>query len=147
MLEYDSIKSRATLLYKKGMLLVELFGLICGVSIAVFIGFHLGDYMLYSWIGLPVFTFMLITLSEYNISIKIKPIIIYLSSISYSFFVAQFFVWDIVKLIMGQCENNILKIGVCTVVCVLLATIMHEIIEKPTKNILSKIIFDKAISL
>lgn len=54
--------------------------------------------------------------------------------------VAQFYTWKIVLYIIYiiGVDTNIIRILISFVVCTLIAIIMHEVIEKPLKKIISK---------
>ena len=119
-------------------IIIELVILIFGVTLAVKLHISVGNYMLYLWIYLPMFLFMFPALA--TIEIPETKIILYMSSISYGFFLAQLFIWPIMRWIVRitGIENNIFKIVVTFVVCAALATMIHELIEKPSKKIFLK---------
>ena len=110
--------------------------LVVGVTVASFLGIK-KDYMLYSWIGLPMFCLIIlgVVISDWKYLIKSK-ILNYLSKISYAFFLAQFFVWPIMRIL--DIPENILRIMVALLLCVLIAVIFHELIEKPSKKMILK---------
>ena len=125
------------------IVLVEFLILVLGVSMAVRLGIAPGNYMLYSWIGIPVFACMLISLSKSSIVWKLNPItqlirgILFMSDISYAVFLAQFFVWPLERYILkltGICSNGV-KICLAVILCMLLAISMYFLVEKPVKAI------------
>ncbi len=132
------------LLSKWYILLVELLFLILGISFAVKLNIAMHDYMLYSWIALPIFIIMIpgLAISKFNWiknSVWMSKVLNYMSAISYAFFLAQFFIWSIVKVLMSVFPyGNIFKIVISIIVCTIISIIMHELIEKPSKKILSR---------
>ena len=113
--------------------------LIGGVSIA----HHLGiphDYMLYSWVALPCFISLLISLGYIRFErLKKTKIIHYLSALSFSIFLSQIIiVWHIVKKTMDyvNCDINIIKILMSAAVCFIIANVFHYCIEKPSSKYL-----------
>lgn len=107
-------------------------------------GLSVGNYMLYSWVALPVFVLMILGLAEnpFN-AVKKNRLILggvkYFSSISYAFFLAQFFTWPICReifkrILCGNFMHIIISIAVCTGFSILL----HEIVEKPIKRLFSQ---------
>ncbi len=71
---------------------------------------------------------------------KANRVISYLSEISYSFFIAQLFNWPIMKKMVELfgIDDNLFKIVSSFAVCLLLAVIIHEMIEKPSKRLLGR---------
>lgn len=119
----------------KSLLLIEGLILVICVSIAYELGIGQGNYMLYSWICLPIFSLMILGLA--NLEYK-RPnssrLVLYLSTISYAFFLAQFFVWPIIKKM--NIYSNWLKVFVSLALCIVIAIVMHEMIDKPCKSVL-----------
>ncbi len=116
--------------------ILETVILIAGVQVIWSLGIGRGNYMLYSWIGLPLFSLLLITFS--SIKIKDNFIIQYLSTVSYSFFLVQLFIWVIMQKIvnMVRIDNNIFRIISSFIVCFIIASLMYELVEKPSKKFL-----------
>jgi peptidoglycan/LPS O-acetylase OafA/YrhL len=130
-------------LFRKITIIVEMVVMIVGVTLGVKLNVSLGNYMLYSWICLPIFILMLPSLAGVDFKrIQNSKLVSYLSAISYDFFLAQFFVWSIMKKIVAitGINNNVFNILVSLLVCVLIAMVIHEIIEKPSKKVLMKMI-------
>lgn len=96
--------------------------------------------MLYSWIGLPIFILMILTLSKIE-KVKINDRIIrYLSSISYCYFLAQYFTWetlDVVLIIIGK-DNNVIRIIASFFIVLIYAILLHELVEKPITKFLKR---------
>lgn len=134
----DEVKE-SKILYTWGGFL-ELGILILGVTIAAKLNIKIGDYMLYSWIGLPIFILMILTLSKIE-KVKINDRIIrYLSSISYCYFLAQYFTWetlDVVLIIIGK-DNNVIRIIASFFIVLIYAILLHEFIEKPVTKFLKR---------
>lgn len=104
-----------------------------------------GNYMLYSWIVLPLFVLMLPALAtvEFRIIKKsevFSKLISYLSEISYAFFLAQLFIWPIMRRLCSLLNigNNIAKILLSFIVTTMISIVIHELVEKSSKKILSK---------
>lgn len=127
-------KRKISLFYTWKCFFVELCLLIVGVSICVNRSFFVNDYMLYNWIALPIFILMIMTLGGISYGrMKEFRIISYLSRISYCFWLAQFEVWKITRSILDymDTDNNVVKICLSLMICLLLAVIAHEFFEKP----------------
>lgn len=134
----------------KWMIVPEVILLIGGVSAVVQRNFAVGDYMLYSWIALPLFTVMIITLSEsWNMSgdaFVIKKVLPYLSKISYAFFLAQFFTWPLMhKIIDLVSDDNLFKILVSFVITLIFSILLHEAVEVYGKRFVLKMISRRKI--
>lgn len=119
--------------------LVACLVLVVGVTQAVVANFYPGNYMIYSWITLPLFSFLLVSLALGDFALlERSKTIQYLSGISYSFFLVQFFAWPIVKAIesnFGVITNSnkiIFSLGLCLV----MATALYHGVEKPSKSLL-----------
>lgn len=118
-LRYEPMRNRLLKkhLYTWYMFLVEFIFYIIGVSIGRYYGIGSTDnYMLYSWVGLPLFSLMLISLSGVDSNILQKSKLFkYSVDLSYCFFLAQIFSNRICRVIILQynISNNVKKtIGV-----------------------------------
>ena len=131
---------RFGMLAKPIALALELLILIAGVEVAWRLGIARGNYMLYSWIGLPVF--MCMTITAAGMEMKANKAISYLSAISYSFFIVQLFNWPIMRKIVGWIgiDGNMFRIASSFTVSLLLAVGIHELIEKPSKKLFGRLI-------
>ncbi len=106
---------------------------------------HMGlqeDFMLYNWIALPCFAFIMIALGFIPItSLSNNKQIIYLSNISFAFFLIQVLpLWLVsgkICSIIGS-DANLVKIVVSFSVCFLGAILIHECVEKPASSKLRK---------
>lgn len=125
-------------------LTLGVLGLFIFTNLALFLHIGNGDYMLYDWIALPAFIMIIMPLGKMSFpKIQHSRFILYLSAISYEFFLAQFFLWPICRkifLITGI-DGNLSKIAVSLALCFAIAIFMHEIIVKPV----SKYLRNKAV--
>lgn len=107
--------------------------LIMGISTAVKMNIGINNYMLYSWIALPIFILMMITLGGIE-SKKLanSKVLRYLSTISYAFFLAQFFTWRTANWIIEHIgtKGNVERIVITFSTCLVFAILLHELIEK-----------------
>jgi len=130
-------ENKLILLLRKPLVCVLSFiCLVAGVSIGYYIGIA-HDYMLYSWVALPCFISLLVSLGYLNF--KSSRVLQYLSNISFSIFLSQLIVvWYGVKFILGTigCESNMAKIILSAVVCLGIANFFHYCIEKPSTKYL-----------
>ena len=126
-------------------LMVELLILIVGISIAYYLGISRYNYMLYSWVALPMFSLLIITLSmmefkQIKYNERLSGVINYMSKCSYAFFLAQFFTWPMVRKCTAVSDRNIFKIILSFTICMGITILIYEIIEKPSKKILKRIL-------
>lgn len=97
------------------------------------------DHMMYNLVALPIFAFTIICHAQSDI--KNNGVICYLSAISYAFYLTQFFAFSIISFIVYvvlKTNNNIVKIIVSFATCLVLAIILHELVEKPCKKLMNK---------
>ena len=118
--------------------------LVAGVSIAYRLGIP-GDYMLYSWIALPCFMSLLVSLGYLRFErLQGSKSIQYLSALSFSIFLSQLVaVWHSVRIAMEYigCSSNIANIILSAFICFCLANCFHYFIEKPsTKYLKAKLL-------
>lgn len=115
----------------------EAAAMIAVIMIAKKAGIDSRNYMLYSAMVLPMFMVMIAgaACGSWK-SLKRSKTIAYLSDISYAFFLTQLFIWIIMEKIVRifAIDSNILKILLSFAVCTGIAAVLHEGIEKPTKN-------------
>lgn len=97
------------------------------------------SYLSYTKVSLLLFCLMIFGLgiSEFKYLNKIK-IIQYLSQLCYAAFLSQFFIFEIIKLF--NITDNGTKIVLTFSLCLLVSIVFHELIEKPSKKILSKLL-------
>ncbi|MBR3043370.1 MAG: acyltransferase [Oscillospiraceae bacterium] len=101
------------------------------------------NYMLYSWIGLPLFCVILYGLSGVSFpKLQNSKIISYLSALSYCFFLAQLFSnrFSLKVIEKSGLESNLFKLLWGWGFCIVISLILHEGIEKPLKRFLTPII-------
>lgn len=125
------------ILNKRVALVVSVL-MIIGVSLVYRLNFSRGNYMLYSWICLPCFCLIIPSISALQVKVQgIKyKLLLYGSSISYCVFLAQYFVWPIIRKL--KLENNVIKIFVVYLLCLAIAIFLYEIVEKPSKKMLTR---------
>lgn len=137
---YTELKGRVNyIIFSNLLLTIEICLLVVGVTVAVKIGIP-QDYMLYSYLALPLFSLMIVTLAGSNTLIFAKSNIIqYMSEISFEFFLAQMFLWSISREIIALLgfDGNLHKIIVSLTVCSLIAVSLHELVQKRLKKILN----------
>lgn len=97
------------------------------------------------WIGLPMSILMVISLSGVKLKRNfVTKVLVYLSSISYAFYLAQFFTWEITNIILkffrirGTIALTTISLGISLTLCVLISITFHEIIERPISKYLKK---------
>ncbi len=118
--------------------------LVGGVTFAWTLKISRGDYMLYSWIGIPTFTVMMLGLCGIRFDkLGRSKLFQYCIDVSYVFFLAQFFTWTITKVILnpfGGYENaaSPIKTIISFTVCCVLTVLIHEMIELPMTRGLKK---------
>lgn len=124
-------------MFKKTAVVIEFLVMMIGISALYINRIQCDNYMLYSWICLPIFCLMLpaLAISDWR-SVCIKNIIIYLSELSYAYFLAQFFVWPLILKVSP--ENNLSKISYAILLCLIFSILLYEIIQKPLKKYLTK---------
>ena len=130
--------------------IIEFVTLVIGVMIAQGMGIPKNIYMQFNFVALPLFILQLISMSNLTIRLLksngiIEKTILFFSSISYAFFLAQFFTWDLSFIIIDfiGMDSNLLRIFVSFSVCLLISTVLHKLIEKPVKQFVIKHLQEK----
>lgn len=122
-------------------LFVEIAALVLLVSIVYSIS-GIRNYMLYSWISLPIFMLLTVYCLHSKLSFKgfSSKVINYLCEISYVFFLVQYSAWIITRFIAKNLSisSNIALIATSTIVCLAVSAAVHEMLEKPAVNFLKK---------
>lgn len=124
--------------YSKTAIMIEIFVIVMATSAVSKAGIGNGNYMLYSWIVLPMFSLMLPALAmvqwERVCHLQVIP---YLSEISYAFFLTQLFLWPVMKFLIEilNINSNLVKILFSFAICSIFAIMIHEIIERPIKKL------------
>ena len=118
--------------------IIESVILFAGVTLAVMLNIAVGDYMLYSWVALPMFMLQLISMAGLTFPERLNgsKVLSYFSEISYAFFFAQLFCWGAAGKIIEMIgyDNNTIRITVSLFICFAYAIVLHEVIEKPIKS-------------
>ncbi|SOD16717.1 Peptidoglycan/LPS O-acetylase OafA/YrhL, contains acyltransferase and SGNH-hydrolase domains [Fibrobacter sp. UWB16] len=115
--------------------------LVAGISVAVRLNVFVGNYMLYDWIVIPLFAFMIITLTGLKSPRLLGSAVLrYASAASYAFFLAQTFNTEIENWLFAVCgiQNNVLQITLSVSLCTVIAVALHELVEKPCAEMLKK---------
>ncbi len=116
-------------------IIILIFLVTCGVNHSI----EVSNYMYYDCLIVPMSIIMILTVSNVRVKneVLIKSIN-YFSSLSYSFFLAQFFTWDVTEILIDklQMHNNISHIIISFSVCIIFAIVLHELIERPIKKYL-----------
>ena len=136
--------ARAHFLFSPWTFFVEYLLLIAGIKLILYRDITIGNIT--CWVALPMFMLQLVTLSGMELSAgtrlsRIGKALAYGSELGLAFFLAQFFVWKLtlrVLLYLGA-DSNLLRICVSFLLCLVIAVLLHELIEKPAKKALSKL--------
>ena len=129
------------ILRKPYMCVISLVVLIVGVTVAKMN--HIpADYMLYSWVALPCFVSLTVSLGNYDFrKIQKSKIIKYLSELSFCLFLGQIiYVWGVVKFTLEQIgiEANIVKVLFSFLIVFIIANILHYFVEVPSSKYLKQ---------
>ena len=115
--------------------------LVTGVSYGDII-FPRRDYMLMNWVALPCFIIMFIIFRNVSFSsLESSRLLQYLSKLSYAFFLAQFYVWTISSIVVFHLirrNDNLTRIIVSFLCCLVVSILLHEVIEKNFTKLLKK---------
>lgn len=129
---YLSMGNRYKILFSWPVILLEFLGLILIVTYAVKRNFYINNYPMYNIFALPLFSLMIFSLSGLKCKWGEKSYLIkYLSSISYLFYLTQFFVWPIVINI----NDNLVRFIGALLLCLCMSIIFYELMEKPLKKL------------
>lgn len=121
--------------------ILEFILLVLSVMMAQGMGIPKNIYMQFNFVALPLFMLLLVSMS--NLSIKnlksngiLERTILYLSKISYAFFLAQFFTWDLSSIIINYLgmDGNTIRILISFSVCLLISIALNGLVEKPVKQ-------------
>lgn len=127
------------------VIILEEILLVVGITLLQIM--NIGNYTLYGFFAIPMFSLIIYHLakfkSKYVIRLFSHPITQYISKISYAFFLAQFFTWSATEFLQSrfswfETNTNMKLIFVSLSICLLIAILLHEIIEKPAKKIYLK---------
>lgn len=128
--------------------MTELTILIVGITFFVKNQIAVNNYPAYNFFTLLFFALLIYHFSKlkkiYMIKLFSNKIMQYLSKISYAFFFAQFFTWNLTKYLEQHYSwffikhTNIKMFATSLILCIIIAILMHEIIENPAKNFFSR---------
>lgn len=108
--------------------------LIVGISCCNYYNIH-GDLLMYICLAV---IFIGVDRKKTNISESVYKVLLYASSISYAFFLAQSFVWNPTKFILlytGAQQNFTLILGTF-IACLIITILLHEMVEIKFKRYL-----------
>jgi len=97
----------------------------------------------YNWtalnvVNIPCFVLIIYFSSMINIDcLQNSRLLRYLVSISYAFFLSQFFTWDLLDIVTNKFNitSGKSKLIVAFIICLTLSILMHELIEKPLRRL------------
>lgn len=128
-----------TVIQKKWMPLLTVIIMIITVSYTRIL-VHPADYMMYNYIVFPGFVILLFSLGYINYPLFEKSrLTALLSTISYAFYMSQFFCWTICIVMLKYViviDNNVIRVVLAFVICSIIALGLYYIIEKPVKKYL-----------
>ena len=100
------------------------------------------DYMIFNVVAVPCFIVIMMSLGSMRLNKMRNPVfLIYLSSISYAFFLVQVLpLWRVSGYLCGLIgiESNIIRILVSFSICLIGAVALHHSVEKPAITYLKK---------
>lgn len=121
--------------------IISLVGLVVGVSVARAMNIP-GDYMLYSWVALPCFVSLMVSLGSYDFKrLQKSKVVKYLSELSFCIFLGQIiYVWYAVKFAFEyvEFESNIMNILVSFIIVFCIANVLHYFVEIPSAKYLKQ---------
>lgn len=126
---------------------ISIIALFIGITVAYNV-FRYENYMLYSWLVVPISVFMIYSSTCIKIEgTRIGSIITWLSNITYCLFLAQLFSNNICKLILSKTmvDSNLCKIGLGWMICIIIAFVLHYIFEIQIKRVLSSKLTKKGL--
>ena len=107
--------------------------------LAIKVGIPSG-YTEYNFFVIPLIALLMVCLcsNDFGDLGKIQKRIIYVSNLTYAFFLAQFFIWEPVQ-IVARClgiNSSWAKVLMAFVLCVGISIMLYEIVEKRIKKFL-----------
>ncbi len=126
----------------KFVALLLIISMITCITIAVKRGYHVNNYMKYSYFVLPVLLILLPSLALIKFHYFNNNLIFYLSNISYAFFLGQFFCFNVVKKYMATIqENHVMVFIVSFFICITYSILLYHFVQIPCKKILTNFFF------
>lgn len=132
--EMEKSKILKLIFLNKGAIAIEFSAMIISITFLYEKNIFRDNYMMYSWICMPIFSAMLVALKWEKV--EESKVVHYFSNLSYCFFLSQFFVWKIINRL--QIESNVLKMCFSLLVCIIISIVLHEWVEKPCGKLLMK---------
>lgn len=128
-------------LFLKRTIALECVLLITVVSLLYYHGIGRGNYLLYSWICLPIFMVMIPGLAGASFpKLQTSKLLCYASKITYAFFLSQLLLYPIMRkwFAFVGINNNIFKIVSSFLCCSCMAVVLHEAVEVLLEKIAQK---------
>ncbi len=125
------------------MLIVSIIALVAGITLVIRMGFP-KSYQAYNIIALPCFIVMMLSLSCQQFKVKHTKTILYMSIVSYAFFMTQIFLWPLCQWLVGLLgyDTNLLRIVLSFVTCSIVSILMYELVDKPVGRLLRNRLFN-----
>lgn len=139
-LNAENSNMRIVLFLRKSVIcIISIVLMILGITIASRIGVP-KNYMLYSWVALPCFMAMIISLGYYKFrKLQSSRAIRYISSMTFTLFLSQLLViWPLTKKIVEylNCDYNCMRIVISFSLCCAIAYLLHTLVEIPSSKYL-----------
>lgn len=127
----------------KAVIIILAFWIVLFVSVCDWKGKGSGDFMFLSIGTLIPFSIIVYNLGNLEFGkIISNKIVVYLSSLSYSFFLSQLFMPKLGKCIFKFFDcPNILKILILFTLCVVISIALHELVERPLGKLWKRVKF------
>lgn len=129
----DSGKNKILDLFRTELMLaLSIIALVAGITLVIRMGFP-KSYQAYNIIALPCFIVMMLSLSYQKFEIKHTKTILYMSKVSYAFFMTQIFLWPLCQWLITKLghDTNMIRIALSFVTCSIISILMYEIVDKP----------------
>ena len=116
--------------------ILEIIILVTGVTVGIKCGIGQNNYLLYNILAVPMFALMLWTLSNIKISGWPMKIIMFLSNISYAFYLMQYFAWKYVDRILNRLNwnGNWIRFSTALLMTIILSAMVTYVFERPVSK-------------
>lgn len=129
------------LLRNKHIGYLSLIALFLAVTFVIKLGLP-KDYIAYNIIAIPCFASMMLSwgFQKIKLSHRIEKIILYISKVTYPFFLVQIILWPLCNYLLSIIgyDSNLFRIVLAFITCTILAIVLHECIDKPIGVFLKK---------
>ena len=109
-------------------------------------GIYNGDPVSADWLVIPLFLLILCGSVNLNVPSFLSGVVGHLGGITYGFYLAQFYCFWFAKMIaerIGTEQTSYLTLGISFVICLLMAEIAHQCIQRPVRNYMLKLMESK----